>query len=329
MQPLISVIVPVYNVEKYLPKCVSSICRQTYENLEIILVDDGSTDGSSKLCDQFAQKDTRIKVIHQKNGGSSSARNAGLNAAAGEYIGFIDSDDYPELNMYQLLIQAALETKCEIVQGMSRDYDEEGHLLKDGYRLSGNLVFIPREENFRLLMLYEGDSSMCTKLIRADFMKQFRFTEDKLNEDFELVLKMLDKVKGVYSLEKAVYNILIRGGSNQRNGFNQNLYHALIDNSRLAFAIMEQDYPSCRDVTIYFWLRQRLFYLLHIPVSRMNGDNVYYRQVLSDVKKNRKQITKCPYFTQKEKRNLVMISTLPKLSKRLHGLIMLVKRSRA
>ena len=93
-QALISVIVPVYNVEKYLPECVESIISQTYGNLEIILVDDGSTDRSGKICDEFAEKDSRIVVIHQKNSGVSAARNRGLDVCKGDYISFVDSDDY-------------------------------------------------------------------------------------------------------------------------------------------------------------------------------------------------------------------------------------------
>lgn len=91
---LVSIVVPVYNVEKYLNRCISSIVNQTYENIEIILVDDGSKDNSGEICDEWAEKDTRIKVIHKSNGGLSSARNAGASVAQGEYISFIDSDDY-------------------------------------------------------------------------------------------------------------------------------------------------------------------------------------------------------------------------------------------
>ena len=99
MLPLISVIVPIYNTELYLDKCMQSILNQTYRNLEIILVDDGSTDNSSQMCDLYAGKDSRIRVIHKENGGQSSARNVGLNVCTGDYISFVDSDDWIELDM--------------------------------------------------------------------------------------------------------------------------------------------------------------------------------------------------------------------------------------
>ena len=102
---LISVIIPVYNVEKYLDRCVESVVNQTYKNLEIILIDDGSTDNCLAKCDEWARKDSRIKVIHKKNGGLSDARNAGLKIAQGKYIGFVDSDDWIRCDMYQMLYE--------------------------------------------------------------------------------------------------------------------------------------------------------------------------------------------------------------------------------
>ena len=106
--PKISVIVPVYKVEKYLDKCVESIVNQTYKNLEIILVDDGSPDNCPAMCDEWAEKDERIRVIHKENGGLADARNAGMDIATGDYIGFVDSDDWIEPNMYEVLLKNAL-----------------------------------------------------------------------------------------------------------------------------------------------------------------------------------------------------------------------------
>ena len=115
MQELISVIVPIYNVKQYLERSVGALLNQTYQNLEIILVDDGSTDGSEDMCDEFARRDSRVKVIHKENGGSSSARNLGIRAAQGAYIGFTDSDDYAELDLYANLYQVFQE-RTEIAE---------------------------------------------------------------------------------------------------------------------------------------------------------------------------------------------------------------------
>ena len=119
MDKKISIIVPVYNLEKYLPRCLNSVCNQTYKNLEIILVDDGSTDKSSDICDNWAKKDSRIIVIHKKNGGVSSARNAGIKKATGEYIHFVDGDDWLELNCYEKIVERDM-TKMLLVLDFSR-----------------------------------------------------------------------------------------------------------------------------------------------------------------------------------------------------------------
>ena len=114
-QPLITVIIPVYNIMEYLPRCVHSVTAQTYKNLQIILVDDGSTDGTAQLCDELAAEDPRISVYHKENGGSSSARNLGLGKAQGEYIGFVDSDDRCEPEMYEKLLQSMLQNNSDVV----------------------------------------------------------------------------------------------------------------------------------------------------------------------------------------------------------------------
>ena len=121
MDEKISVIVPVYNVEQYLERCVESIINQTYKNLEIILVDDGSTDNSGKLCDELAKKDNRIKVIHKENGGLSDARNRGIEEAAANIVGFIDSDDYIDKDMYEVLFENLKKTGANL--SMCGHYD--------------------------------------------------------------------------------------------------------------------------------------------------------------------------------------------------------------
>ena len=113
---LISIIVPIYNVEKYLNQCIQSIVKQTYKNLEIILIDDGSTDKSPELCDEWATNDKRIKVIHQKNQGAAMAKNQGLESATGELIAFVDSDDCIKIDMYERLYKLLKEKQCDIVE---------------------------------------------------------------------------------------------------------------------------------------------------------------------------------------------------------------------
>ncbi len=327
MQELISVIVPIYNVEKYLERSIGALMNQTYSNLEIILVNDGSKDSSGEMCDAFAARDSRIKVIHKENGGSSSARNLGIKAATGDYIGFCDSDDYPEKDLYENLLKVAKEyPDMVIAQAMSSDYTDEGVLVKGPYKDSGKVNFLSRQEMFRLLMLHVGDSSFCTKLIKADYMKKFQFEEGRLNEDFELIIRMLTGVTGVYSLEKNGYNIVLRHGSNSRNKFGEVFYNSLIENSDRAFKMMEENYPELREEGIRFWYFQRLDYMLHIPVSFMKKSNTVCWNIVKDLKRGRKQIKANAYLTRKEKRNLLILSYAPRMSKRFHNVIMVFKR---
>ena len=330
MSELISVVVPIYNVEKYLTRCLEALLKQTYTNLEIILVDDGSNDGSSAICDEYAEKDSRIKVIHKENGGSSSARNAGIEAATGKYIGFCDSDDYPEPDLYENLYKIFLTYEdVYMAQSMSSDYLEDGTMVKGPYKDSGEVNFISREEMFRMLMLHVGDSSFCTKLILADYMKQFRFPVGRLNEDLELLLRMNNGIPGVYSWERNGYNIELRDGSNSRNVFRQSFYDAVLVNSNKAFEIMEEQYPQYREETERFCYFQRLDFLLHIPVAEMNKENETYQRTIAEIKKSRKKIKNNQYLTKKEKRNLLILSYVPKLSKRFHGIIMKLKKGRS
>ena len=132
MQPLISVIVPVYNVEQYLDRCVNSLVGQTYQNLEIILVDDGSPDGCSVICDNWARKDSRVIVIHKNNGGLSSARNSALDVCSGDVIAFVDSDDWVEPDMFEKMLESMQEHDADIVQcSVLKTYENGQSVLID------------------------------------------------------------------------------------------------------------------------------------------------------------------------------------------------------
>lgn len=175
---LISVVVPVYNVEHYLKKCVDSICHQTYRNLEIILVDDGSTDCSGSLCDEFATSDSRISVIHKSNGGLSDARNAGMELASGEWWMFVDSDDYIAPDTAETLLLAAVENHCEIaVCNMMRIYEDGKQ--EPFYCPVTEPTIWAGDQRFETLR----QPSVCNKLFRADLFKELRFPKRKFYED--------------------------------------------------------------------------------------------------------------------------------------------------
>ena len=174
----ISVIVPVYNVEQYLEKCIESICRQTYEDLEILLVDDGATDCSGMICDQWAQKDARIRVIHKKNGGLSDARNAGIEVATGAWYMFVDSDDTITPDTIERLHEAAVAHDCEMaVCNMVRIYDDGS--TEPFYAPVRELTVWEGQRRFETLK----QPSACNKLFRADLFRHVRFPKGKFYED--------------------------------------------------------------------------------------------------------------------------------------------------
>ena len=148
----ISVVIPIYNVEKYIERCIDSVLNQTYMNLEIILVDDGSPDRCGEICDNYAQIDKRIRVIHKENGGLSSARNAGLRIATGDYISFVDSDDWIEPHMYETLLKNAINYKAQISSGGVTDLVEKGETyipIKSTFNGNIEIFFDNKEESIK------------------------------------------------------------------------------------------------------------------------------------------------------------------------------------
>ena len=323
----VSVIVPVYNAEKYLKRCMDSLLAQTHKNIEILLVDDGSKDSSGKMCDEYDRNYLSVKTFHKENGGSSSARNAGIRMATGDYVAFCDSDDYVETDMMENLLSAAmLHPEGDIFQIRPDYYSESGECLLPCSELDDDVKFISSEEDFRLLLLHVGDASFCTKLIKRSFLKEYAFEEGKLNEDFELLLRMLQNTGGVYQVGKAGYHIVLSDVSNTRGTFKTEFYDAMVANSDMAYRLAEEKYPALLTEAKRFQLFQRLDHLLHIPVKMMKGNTVC-KDAVAFLKKNRAEIKSNPYLSEKEKRNLLILSRAPKLSKTLHGLVMKFKKT--
>lgn len=174
-QELISVIIPIYNVEKYLKKCIDSIINQTYKNLEIILVDDGSPDNCGKICDEYAKKDQRIRVIHKKNGGLSDARNAGIDIAKGKYIAFVDSDDYVEKEYIEIMYKELKKNNVKIVQcGINKISDNEEIIDNYGY-LKDELINSQRIMEEKYTKYPISNVVAWNKLYDIDLFKNIRY----------------------------------------------------------------------------------------------------------------------------------------------------------
>lgn len=327
--PLISVIVPVYNVKEYLPRCVASIMQQTYQNLEIILVDDGSTDGTEQLCEKLAEKEQRIRVFHKQNGGSSSARNFGLKKALGAYVAFVDSDDYIEPDMYERLMNAILEWHTDIAQIGRDEVEVDGSRRPDICVPPQKDCFLSSEEFMKELLLHKGDCSFCTKLMKRELLENRQFPEGVLNEDFHLLIQMLPHIEGIASLCGQTYHVCYRIGSNTRKRDNNDFSRVFadnVDNADLAQRIVDQTYPSLHTIAIRFGLFQRMDYLLHIPIVQMQKENVQYQQICMYIKKHIADIVKNTYLTKKNKIYLLLFAVAPKKVRQIHAFSMKLRR---
>jgi glycosyltransferase involved in cell wall biosynthesis len=235
--PLISIIVPAYKVEKYLRRCINSIINQTYTNLEIILVDDGSPDNCGKICDEYAGKDQRIKVIHKENGGLSDARNRGLDIAKGEYIGFIDSDDWIKEDYIEKLLNLINDYNADIsICNLVKVYNENQQINADynpEIKIYTNIQAL--EQYFD--KYYTNMVIACCKLYKAELINGIRFPVGKIHEDEFTTHKLLYKANKTVMTTEGLYYYLQRNDSIMGKGFNLkgSLHHLEALEERLLF----------------------------------------------------------------------------------------------
>ena len=263
--PLISVIVPVYRVEAYLERCVKSILSQTYENLEVILVDDGSPDQCPAICDACAEKDARMKVIHQENKGLSGARNAGIDAASGEYLAFVDSDDYVSPHFIEELYQLLHDTGCAI--GQCRFSYVKG----DGLVEEGDSAFcIYRGESLMEQLYGPEEKATCfvvawNKLYRAELFKEtgIRYPEGRIHEDEATTYRLFHEAKKLAFLDRALYGYYTENGGSITSVFSaKRLQWLTAHEERIAFfkkngyeKLLPAAYRKLCDACITFYFR--------------------------------------------------------------------------
>ena len=320
--PLITVIVPAYNIPEYLPRCIHSIMAQTYRNLEILLVDDGSTDGTAELCDRLAAEDSRIKVFHKENGGTSRARNLALEHASGEYVGFVDSDDSISPDMYEKLLWGVRTFQVPAAQVARDERDEKGNQLSNICEPPVEPRLVKSGDFMKELLLHRGDCSLCTKLIRRELFPQEAFPPGKLNEDFHLLVRMLPQMEKLVSLPGQYYHVFYRVGSNSRRADREDfsrVYADCVDNADMVAEIVNRDYPELADTAFRFGIFQRLEYMLHIPIGQMTEDNAMYREIVSYLRKNWIRAIGNPVLTGKNKVYQTLFAMAPKSVRKLHA----------
>ena len=322
-EPLITVIVPIYNVVEYLSRCVHSITAQTYRNLEILLVDDGSTDGTGQLCDRLAEEDKRIRVFHKENGGSSRARNFALGQARGEYVGFVDSDDYIAPQMYQLLWEGIRRYRVPAAQVGRDEINEAGKQLPNICEPPREATVMDSKTFLTELLMHRGDCSFCTKLIRRDLFPEDAFPAGKLNEDFRLLIRMLPHMGELLLLPGQAYHVFYRIGSNSRradrNDFSP-VYADCVENADLAMEIVRRDYPETEEIAFRFCVFQRLEYLLHIPIGQMTKENHTYLKIVAFMRRNWFRSMKNKVLTRKNKLYHTVFALAPRGIRQFHAM---------
>ena len=252
MDPLVSIIIPVYNVEKYLDKCITSVVNQTYKNLEIILIDDGSPDNCPAICDAWKSRDSRIKVIHQQNGGLSHARNEGLKIATGEFIGFVDSDDWIEPEMYETLLTAIQENDADIAVCNYQSEHEKAQVVIQKPESPSKKIYTEVEA---LELLLSGKSFIRSvvwnKLFKSHLLTDLLFPEGKIYEDSLWTPQAIGRSKIIVTIDLVLYHYFFREESLSHDV--HNLYNALkdiFDLRKLRVEYIYEDYPCLENLAI-------------------------------------------------------------------------------
>ncbi len=301
---LISVIVPVYKVERFLRKCVDSILTQTYQNLEIILVDDGSPDGCGAICDAYARQDSRVKVIHKENGGLSSARNAGMEIAKGEYIGFVDSDDWIEPEMYGTMLSLAKKYDAKLVCAGRCDVSEKTGEKKVGL-CPKKEECIPAVELVGRIFLWDGlDSAAWDKLYHRSILEGFRYPLGKIVEDVPVTYKIALKAEKAVLCDRPFYNYFHRAGSiTTQKAITEKSFHYSQHTAQI-YPYIQEKYPQLTAQAAYLRVKSLEHILLQLDQADARTRETYAsqcRQLRRTLRGFTGYLLTAPYFGLKER----------------------------
>lgn len=282
--PLISIIVPVYNVENYIRRCVDSLINQTYNNLEIILIDDGSPDKSGEICDMYASKDERIKVIHKGNGGVSSARNAGLDIAKGDYIAFVDADDYIDTQMYEVLYTSLSDNDADMAMGIYAQENSNGEFIP--HYVGEQTEVLSRTQTIaQMLKQVKYTCSLCDKLFSAKLIGDTRFDENiSHNEDLLFVYQLMRKSSKAVYIPKPMYYYCNNEKSASRVSFSDK-NTTMLKAQTLVLEDIKENVPEIYDVALTEYVKIAIFNLTAIAKSGYSNKE-YIEKLRKIVKEN-------------------------------------------
>lgn len=282
MNPKLSVIVPVYNTLPYLQTCFDSIKRQKYEPLEVIIVDDGSTDGSAKFCDEYALTDTRFRVIHKENGGQSSARNLGLDNASGDYITFVDSDDALINQPYLYLMKSISGYRSDIICMKCHASKEPFHDLQNSLK-TDDVQKLSSEEFFCGLCHQTISDGPWDKIYKKSLFDTVHFQDGVLNEDFLLLINLSLLGATMACTDYVGYYYYLRTGSTSNSGFKKNMIDALYNAD---YAYSNAPTEACKKAAEGYLLHRILMFLVNMPngyIKEGNKDYLFAMQRLKEI----------------------------------------------
>ena len=321
-KPLISIIVPVYNTEKYLDKCVQSLVNQTFKNIEIFLIDDGSTDSSPQICDEWMRKDKRIYVKHIANQGVSYARNVGIELANGEYIGFVDSDDWVELDTYECLLRELLEKDVEASGGGYIQEDDLGEIVS--LKKEPPRVF-PREMILREIFTLETPKilywELCDKLFKANVIKNTRFNVSiGTSEDKLFFWQIMKNVENFSYIPLFKYHYRMRNESATHNKISVKSFSELMANYLILKSASQES-----DILKQTVLFNYLVCLLSCTRRMLVYDSKKYKELIvknqMEIRKNLYKYFKIPNFSCRLLRAIIFLSLPFSICSRLIFLI--------
>jgi glycosyltransferase involved in cell wall biosynthesis len=295
MKEKISIIIPVYKVEAYLAKCIESIINQTYTELEIILVDDGSPDQCGKICDDYAKKDARIHVIHKKNEGVARARNDGLEYASGDYISFIDSDDWIAENAYELLLQNLKKYNVDCAVGGCVTVDDKDGVLTPREHTYGPVRCEDSLEAMKHVLL--SGSAVWNRLFKRKIFEELRFPVGRINDDEVVALRAYSKCRKIVFLNQDMYYYRIRSNSITTSSFSMrqmDVYYNSIDNMEF----IKKNYPVLLPCAEYKFIKAMLYCYVNLRKLEKNEETIKAKKELKKmIKENRKKAMHNSYLS--------------------------------
>ena len=301
--PLISVIVPVYNVERYINRCIESIVNQTYQNLEIIIIDDGSHDNCPKICDEWEQQDNRIKVVHKLNGGVSSARNAGLNICSGAFITFVDSDDWIDLDTIEDAVYTAKKNEADVI---CYDFYFE-YLDSETLKLKTKPVVLLGNEILEKYIFDEIRPEVSNKLYASSVIDDLRFNiEEGYGEDVAFNYNVLKNAKALINMGVCKYHYLQNSGSSSTTPF-------ITESRAKSYKVFENILIDCeKDDNLHNAAVWRFTVATFAILSRVLFDisitDKYYNDIADAFRRYKSEIIKCKLVSKRHKMMVIMIS---------------------